>query len=408
MKHNIIFIILVACIIIIPQLSFAQIGSNIPLRYSPPCLNVPGIPCSGPTTADIPIQQYLIRIYQFAIGVSGVVAVGMIVWGGILISLSESIDKIGDGKDKIQSAFLGIVLLFGSYLLLRTINPDIVALREPTAAVATQAGAVASTTPTTPAVSTTCPAVTSIPINGNIGTTEPNGGGMCRYKRVRGGGSISSDAYYNSSMSFPAGTLLWFYPYYPANEGGTSAMCLIYAIKEPAGTRQECVDSNCFDVATTPTVTMTPLRLDALKKCANGPTEEGASLTDIAAALAQLAAHHVSVSSSGNCSDRTQPNCTSLDGMPQSAIDYLSNLGDWCAEPANACQVTVTGGTEVGHNAHGVGKPVFDLSISGSNWQKIAEHVYPTASQICTMPADAQYRKNCTYDETSPHLHIGL
>jgi hypothetical protein len=230
----------------------------------------------------MPIQQYLIRIYQFAIGISGIVAVGMITTGGILISVSESIDKKGKGKEMIRDSFFGIVLLFGSYLLLRTINPDIVALQEPGRGDAAPVTQIDDGEPTTPEVSSECAAPTAIPINGAIGATEPNGGGACRYKRARtvGGGVISSNEYYDTSIGFPAGTLLWFYPYYLASTGGSSAQCLIYAKKEPAGSATDCTtEAGCVPTGGDPSVTMIPLKLDSLRKCSVGPTEEGAPLS---------------------------------------------------------------------------------------------------------------------------------
>ena len=52
----------------------------------------------------------------------------------------------------------------------------------------------------------------------------------------------------------------------------------------------------------------------------------------------------ISVVSSGNCSDRSRGNCTSLDGMRQETIDHIVELQQSCN-----CTVTVTGGTETGH-----------------------------------------------------------
>lgn len=55
----------------------------------------------------------------------------------------------------------------------------------------------------------------------------------------------------------------------------------------------------------------------------------------------------VSVSSSGNCCDKTQSTCTSLDGMLSSTVQQIINITNKCGA------VTVTGGTEVGHSGEG-------------------------------------------------------
>lgn len=78
------------------------------------------------------ISQSIIRIYQFAVGIAGVLAVGMIVAGSLYWSASAgSPDKQREGKDMITSALWGLILLFGSYVILNTINPRLVALEQP-------------------------------------------------------------------------------------------------------------------------------------------------------------------------------------------------------------------------------------------------------------------------------------
>jgi len=82
------------------------------------------------------IPAYITSLYQFGIGISGILAVGMIVFGAILYSTSAGQgDRQREGKDMITSALWGILLLFGAYLILKTINPDLVLLREPNAPV---------------------------------------------------------------------------------------------------------------------------------------------------------------------------------------------------------------------------------------------------------------------------------
>lgn len=55
----------------------------------------------------------------------------------------------------------------------------------------------------------------------------------------------------------------------------------------------------------------------------------------------------ISVSSSGNCCDKTQSTCTSLDGMLSNTVQQIVNVKNKCGA------VTVTGGTEVGHASEG-------------------------------------------------------
>ncbi len=77
------------------------------------------------------IPNYILRFYQFGVGIAGILAVGMIVVGAITISLSGAIDKQKEGKDMIKNAIWGVVLLLGSYLILNTVNPELTKLKEP-------------------------------------------------------------------------------------------------------------------------------------------------------------------------------------------------------------------------------------------------------------------------------------
>src|SRR3989344_3148463 len=64
----------------------------------------------------------MIRIF---IGLCAVLAVIMIVIGGIEYMTSELVSSKEQGKEKIQGALLGLLIAVGAYALLNTINPDL-------------------------------------------------------------------------------------------------------------------------------------------------------------------------------------------------------------------------------------------------------------------------------------------
>lgn len=92
---------------------------------------------------DIPLQisilshdtvknmaEYIGIMYQYLAGIAGVMAVAMIMYGGMkwIFSAGDA-SKIGTAKEVISHAVIGLILVFGSFLILNTINPALVHLR---------------------------------------------------------------------------------------------------------------------------------------------------------------------------------------------------------------------------------------------------------------------------------------
>ena len=69
-----------------------------------------------------------------------------------------------------------------------------------------------------------------------------------------------------------------------------------------------------------------------------------ASAVTQASAASQLSAAGISWTSSGGCTTRSNPTCTSFDGIRQATIDGAITL-----KRASGCSLLITGGTEVGH-----------------------------------------------------------
>ncbi|MEV1290580.1 hypothetical protein [Micromonospora sp. NPDC049679] len=61
-------------------------------------------------------------------------------------------------------------------------------------------------------------------------------------------------------------------------------------------------------------------------------------------ATSQLQGAGITWSSSGGCSDRNKPTCTSFDGIRQATITGIITF-----KRASGCAVNITGGTETGH-----------------------------------------------------------
>ncbi len=83
------------------------------------------------TSAASP-ADFVAKLYQYALGIAGTLAVIMIVYGEILYIISAgNTSKQSEARDIITSSIWGIVLLAGAYLILSTINPEIVNLKNP-------------------------------------------------------------------------------------------------------------------------------------------------------------------------------------------------------------------------------------------------------------------------------------
>ncbi len=91
------------------------------------------IPCISCKYADSSSPIGVIaNFYELAIALSGVLALGMIIYAGILrITNAGNPGKVSESNEIISNALLGIVLLFGSYILLNTINPQLTKLEIP-------------------------------------------------------------------------------------------------------------------------------------------------------------------------------------------------------------------------------------------------------------------------------------
>ncbi len=71
------------------------------------------------------LGDLLANIYYFLLGLVGVSALVMFVWGGIEYMLAGDKDP-GKAKERMKNAVYGLVLALTSYLILYTINPDLV------------------------------------------------------------------------------------------------------------------------------------------------------------------------------------------------------------------------------------------------------------------------------------------
>jgi len=85
----------------------------------------------GAATTVVDLSDYIAIVYQYAIGIGGMVAAVMMMIGGMMYLTAADSDRISRGKQFIVDALTGLFVILGAYMLLNTINPDIVSLALP-------------------------------------------------------------------------------------------------------------------------------------------------------------------------------------------------------------------------------------------------------------------------------------
>jgi hypothetical protein len=77
------------------------------------------------------IGEYIQAIYNYAIGIVGILAAVVLMFGGVIwLTAGGSQEKVKEAKAWIGASISGLVLLLCSYMILNTINPDLVSFKE--------------------------------------------------------------------------------------------------------------------------------------------------------------------------------------------------------------------------------------------------------------------------------------
>lgn len=87
----------------------------------------PLAPLPGTTNEEgkTDIKTYIPGVFKLVIGIAGVLAVLMIIIGGVEYITTDAIQGKSEGKERIQNALLGLILVLVSWILLYTINPKL-------------------------------------------------------------------------------------------------------------------------------------------------------------------------------------------------------------------------------------------------------------------------------------------
>ena len=111
-------------------LTIPQEGRAAAANFKPE-VSIPGSNFTTDKAAPPSIAKYIQAIYNYAIGIVGILAAVVLMFGGVRwLTAGGSPDKITDAKAWIGASLSGLVLALASYMILNTINPDLVNLKD--------------------------------------------------------------------------------------------------------------------------------------------------------------------------------------------------------------------------------------------------------------------------------------
>lgn len=122
MKKIILSSLFLSFFVLAPHI-FAQ-SSFVPLAPIPGLTDATALSVAKSAT----LAAFFNNLYKFCIGLAAALAVIMIIWGGLEISTQDSISKQGAGREKIQNAIFGLILVLSPVLVFSIINPAILDL----------------------------------------------------------------------------------------------------------------------------------------------------------------------------------------------------------------------------------------------------------------------------------------
>jgi len=119
-KNKAILTIILVSALLLPNVCFAALRLN--LTYP----EFAGYTLNEATD----INEIVAWLYYFIVSISGFSAFAMLVKGGFMwLSSAGNPTVLGEAKDIITSAILGLILVLASFLILQVINPELTTLK---------------------------------------------------------------------------------------------------------------------------------------------------------------------------------------------------------------------------------------------------------------------------------------
>ena len=111
---------------------FALLNTDFVLAEEEPGYEINVTIPRGPTAGtEVALDEYIKYIYLFGLSFIGIVALGVLVYGGFLYMMSDTVVSKDDAKKYIWAAIAGLLLGLCAFLILNTINPELTSLSLP-------------------------------------------------------------------------------------------------------------------------------------------------------------------------------------------------------------------------------------------------------------------------------------
>jgi len=116
-------------LLILFLLLFLLLGASFVLAQKPLEITYPQIPGAvTPTTAKTALPDYIRYVFQFSLFLGALIALGSFIYGGVrYLTSAGSPSAQKDAKSQISGGILGLIILISAYLILNTLNPQLVA-----------------------------------------------------------------------------------------------------------------------------------------------------------------------------------------------------------------------------------------------------------------------------------------
>lgn len=123
-KSIIIFSVILLAVLLFANFTFAQ--RQLEVQYP----RIEGVEI--PMTVKTSLPAYILYIFYFSLAISGFIAFAVFVYGGFSYLTSAGAPGVmSDARGRMLSSILGMVILFSAFLILNTLNPQLITLNAP-------------------------------------------------------------------------------------------------------------------------------------------------------------------------------------------------------------------------------------------------------------------------------------